>query len=312
MTKSTHHSFDITLAAQYGVVGAILIHHFQHWINHNKRLGKNQKDGKTWTYQTCAWIAAWFPYLSEDQVRREIKKLVSDGILVKGNYNKSAMDKTLWYAFKNEELFTKGDSAKSTGDSAKWTGDSATPIPDTKTESKTDTEKDNVRTMPSSKDDKKKKPPPKDRFTRKLTADQRKIHDQLLKFIPEWGKSLDSDTICAWFNKKDPFTIKQVADAFLVYKQDVIEAKSRNGTVRCMGACIRGALNNGRKPKNDDAEFNRSHAEMIASQHSFVEVTKRYVKILCGASQETIELNTPKQEFIRQLDGKLNLAKVYV
>ena len=138
MTKSTHHSFDIMLAAQYGIAGAILIHHFQHWINYNKSLGKNKKDGRTWTYQTRKEIAAWFPYFSEDQVKRETNKLVQVGVLVKGNYNRAAMDKTIWYAFKNEEIFTIDEIAHSMDDLVNPMDGSAKAIPDTKTDTKTE------------------------------------------------------------------------------------------------------------------------------------------------------------------------------
>lgn len=136
MTKSTHHSFDIELATEYGIVGAILIHHFQHWINHNMRCGKNRKQGRTWSYQTRKEIAAWFPYITEDQVRRETDKLVERGVLIKGNFNRSSIDKTIWWAFANEEMFTTGNFANSTGKNAKWTGESAKAIPDTETDAK--------------------------------------------------------------------------------------------------------------------------------------------------------------------------------
>lgn len=131
--SSIHHSFDIQLAAVYGVHEAILIHHFQHWIRINKCKGNNQRDDRTWTYQTRDDIAALFPYFTYDQVRRLTDKLVESGILRKGNYNKSVWDKTIWYAFENEDIFIIGNFAKSTDESAKSTDESARPIPDTKT-----------------------------------------------------------------------------------------------------------------------------------------------------------------------------------
>lgn len=102
--SSSHHSFDIALAAELGSIElAILIHHFQYWINHNQKLDRNFKDGRTWMYQTREEIAAHFPYFSDDMVRRYTDKLVCLGILRKGNFNKHKMDKTIWYAFENEE-----------------------------------------------------------------------------------------------------------------------------------------------------------------------------------------------------------------
>jgi len=120
-----NHSFSPTVAAKYGIIEAILIHHFQHWINYNKRLGRNKKDGRIWTYQTRKEIAAWFDYLSEDQVRRATDNLVVQGVLIKGNYNKSKFDKSIWYAFKNEEMFTIGKFANSIEESANSIEESA-------------------------------------------------------------------------------------------------------------------------------------------------------------------------------------------
>jgi hypothetical protein len=130
MSKSTHHSFDIQLATEYGIEEAIIIHHFQHWINHNKTLGKNFINGRTWSYQTRKEIAAWFPYLTEKQVRTITDNLEEKGVLIKGNFNKKGFDKTIWYAFKNEKMFTIAQ----TGNGAAQTGK---PIPDTKTDTKT-------------------------------------------------------------------------------------------------------------------------------------------------------------------------------
>lgn len=102
-----HHTFAVEHAEQYGIECAILIHHFQFWIEQNQAMGKNFIDGRTWTYQTHKEIYAIYPYLSEDIVQRNLKKLVDEGVLVTANYNKSQLNKTLWYAFKNEKMFTK-------------------------------------------------------------------------------------------------------------------------------------------------------------------------------------------------------------
>lgn len=102
----SNHSFDIHIAAEYKSVEiAILIWHFHYWIMKNKRLGRNLHDGRTWTYQTIPEISAAFPYWSADQVKRLLQKAIRLKVLVKGNYNKSVIDRTNWYAFANEEKF---------------------------------------------------------------------------------------------------------------------------------------------------------------------------------------------------------------
>ena len=106
-----HHSFDLAHASKYGLKEAILIHHFQHWIRVNRTLKQNQKEGRTWTYQTMLWIAAHFPYLGDRwAIRGIINSLIDQGVLRKGCYNKQVRDRTTWYAFEDESVFVPDDS----------------------------------------------------------------------------------------------------------------------------------------------------------------------------------------------------------
>lgn len=101
-----NHTFDADLAVELKSIDlAVLIHHFQYWIRHNAAMNQNFHDGRTWTYQTLKDIATHFPYWSEKQVRVLIDKLVAAKILIKGNYNTNAYDRTIWYAFENQERF---------------------------------------------------------------------------------------------------------------------------------------------------------------------------------------------------------------
>ena len=138
INSDQHHTFSVHLAAKFGIECAILIHHFQHWIEHNKRLGRNFFDGRTWTYQTLKEIAAHYPYLNEFKVCRLLKKLVDAGVLIKGNYNKSKFDQTQWYAFKNEKMFTTLQNCNMDVTEVQNPDDeSAIPIPHTKTHTRT-------------------------------------------------------------------------------------------------------------------------------------------------------------------------------
>ncbi|MHA1401904.1 MAG: hypothetical protein ACTSQE_16255, partial [Candidatus Heimdallarchaeaceae archaeon] len=159
--KSLHHSFDIELAEEYGIVEAVLIHHFQHWITVNKKLKKNHKEGKTWTYQTLEEIAAHYPYFTRDQVRDVLyklengksrkgksEKLLFNPVFLTGNFNKHKYDKTQWYAFVDEYRFISSDeSPHGVGESPHGKGRIPTPIPDTKTH--TETLKESINTKES-------------------------------------------------------------------------------------------------------------------------------------------------------------------
>lgn len=101
------HSFEVEHAKRYGLAEAVLIKNFKFWIEHNIDQKYNFKDGRTWTYISLKELAKNFDYLSEKQVRTAIDHLIKDEVLVKGNYNKLSIDKTLWYAFVNENDFVK-------------------------------------------------------------------------------------------------------------------------------------------------------------------------------------------------------------
>lgn len=148
--QAPHHSFNVQWATDYGVHEAILIHHFQFWIEHNQKMNRNFYEGRTWMYQTFKEIAAWFPYLTENEVRELLVRLTTgkgrrakgekefEPILITGNFNKTKFDKTTWYAFKNEKMFTKGLKPTSdVGLSPDQYELKPTPIPDTKTDTKT-------------------------------------------------------------------------------------------------------------------------------------------------------------------------------
>ena len=98
-------SFNVEFANRYGIDEAIMIKSFQFWIRLNKANGNNFNDGKYWTYNTNKSLALYFSFWSEKQVRRIIESLVYKGILIKGNYNKIGYDRTIWYAFVNEDLY---------------------------------------------------------------------------------------------------------------------------------------------------------------------------------------------------------------
>ena len=92
------HSFDIDLAAQHGIIPAILFQNILFWINKNKANDKHFHDGRYWTYNSRKAFRELFPYLSDEQIKRAISNLVAAEMLVKGNYNTNGMDHTLWYA----------------------------------------------------------------------------------------------------------------------------------------------------------------------------------------------------------------------
>lgn len=119
------HSFETEDAAKYGLVEAVMLNNFRYWISHNKANKAHEHDGKTWTYNSVKAFESLFPYLTANQIRRCLESLITQGVLVRGNYNISAYDKTSWFAFSDESFshidvadlpIRKGDPAQSEAD----------------------------------------------------------------------------------------------------------------------------------------------------------------------------------------------------
>lgn len=114
------HHFDISLAQRFGMLEAVLLNNIQFWLRKNAANGVNYYDGAYWTYNSVHAFSELFPYASEKQIRTALKKLVDEGILQTGNYNKSSYDRTLWYALteKGKSILPIGqmeDAEKSNG-----------------------------------------------------------------------------------------------------------------------------------------------------------------------------------------------------
>jgi len=127
---SQHHSFDIHLAEEFGIEEAILIHHFQHWIRVNRRLKRNFRENRTWSYQTQKEMQAHFPYLKLETVKYALEQLIEKKVLIRKNFNKNPIDKTWWYAFVDEDKFINSNNFYDTENSVS-TRKIPPPIPDT-------------------------------------------------------------------------------------------------------------------------------------------------------------------------------------
>ena len=92
------HLFDVDIALKYGVNAAILLEKIGYWIKQNEANETNFFDGHYWTFNSRRAYRELFPYMSERQIATAFEKLIADGLIITGNYNKVAYDRTLWYA----------------------------------------------------------------------------------------------------------------------------------------------------------------------------------------------------------------------
>lgn len=99
------HYFSPLVAKETGVNAAVIFQNFAYWIEFNSKQGKNFYDETYWMFSTSKEIAEQFEYLSEKQCRTAIDKLIDTGYIKTGNYNRTAYDRTRWFA-----LTEKGES----------------------------------------------------------------------------------------------------------------------------------------------------------------------------------------------------------
>lgn len=92
------HSFNIEVAKELGIAPAVILNNMYWWIEKNKANEKHFHDGYYWTYNSRKAYVLQFPYLTERQIEYALKKLIDEGYIITGNYNKASFDRTLWYA----------------------------------------------------------------------------------------------------------------------------------------------------------------------------------------------------------------------
>lgn len=100
------YSFDEEVAKEVGVNCAVILDKFTWWIRQNEANERNFHDGKYWTFNSTKALTDMFPFYNARQIGHILKKLVDNGYLATGNYNKVPFDRTLWYTLteKGERL----------------------------------------------------------------------------------------------------------------------------------------------------------------------------------------------------------------
>lgn len=99
------HSFDVQEAVDYGLEEAIMIWNLRFWIIKNKANKKHLYEGRTWTYNSNEAFQKLFPYWKRGAIERNLVRMVEKQIIMKGNFNPTKYDRTVWYAFVDEDKF---------------------------------------------------------------------------------------------------------------------------------------------------------------------------------------------------------------
>ena len=88
-------------AEQYGVDGAVMLHHIRYWVAKNEANENNYHEDKYWTYNSTKAFAQLFPFWSARKVGRVLKKLEDDDAIISGNFNGKRYDRTKWFTLVN-------------------------------------------------------------------------------------------------------------------------------------------------------------------------------------------------------------------
>lgn len=92
------------LAELIGLESALILHQIHYWVNINRSAKKNYRDGYYWTYNTFQKWQKEFPFWSLSTIKRIVKNLESQKLIIVGNFNLSNIDRTKWYRVNHIKL----------------------------------------------------------------------------------------------------------------------------------------------------------------------------------------------------------------
>lgn len=136
------HHFNVEIAEKYGILEAVLLNNFYFWIKKNEANDKNFHEGMYWTYNSAKALHRLFPYASERKIRSAIKHLEDEGLVLTGNYNNSAYDRTMWYALTENAICILQNRQMEEAETSNESCENVTPIPDNNTDKNTDNKTD--------------------------------------------------------------------------------------------------------------------------------------------------------------------------
>lgn len=101
------------LATVIGLNEAIVLQQVHYWLKDSK----HTREGRKWVYNTYEDWQKQFPFWSKNTLIRTFKSLETSGLLVAGEFNRMAGDRTKWYSIDYDKLH-EAEATAQTGISA--------------------------------------------------------------------------------------------------------------------------------------------------------------------------------------------------
>jgi len=95
-----------SLAVKIGLNESIILQQMHYWMQSSNHNHENRK----WIYNSYEGWQVQFPFLSIATIRRTIDNLVKLNLIVKGNFNKMGIDRTIWYSINYDNDLLKMSS----------------------------------------------------------------------------------------------------------------------------------------------------------------------------------------------------------
>ena len=86
-----------SLAGAIGLNEAIVLQQIHYWIKDSEKGGRNFHEGYHWVFNSIRGWHEQLPFWSENTVQRIFATLEDRGLIISGNYNQTAFDRTKWY-----------------------------------------------------------------------------------------------------------------------------------------------------------------------------------------------------------------------
>lgn len=95
----TKYYYSVQIAKEISLEAAVIFIHLCVYVDYAQRKQMKQKyhDGLFWTYASRKSINDKIPYISQSNIYRALCALIEHGYIMRGNFNKTAYDRTYWY-----------------------------------------------------------------------------------------------------------------------------------------------------------------------------------------------------------------------